>query len=81
MNIVLIKCLLAKFITIAYSYQQVRNCRLLGLLDLQLGNNYVRGKVIDYMKDLLNIGVAGFRVDAVKHMWPGDLEAIYGSVG
>nr|AIZ77504.1 alpha-amylase [Platynereis dumerilii] len=60
---------------------QVRNCRLVGLLDLALGNNYVRGKVIDYMKDLTNIGVAGFRVDAVKHMWPGDLQAIYGSVG
>ena len=59
----------------------MRNCRLEGLLDLALGNNYVRGKVIDYLKDLLNIGVTGFRVDAVKHMWPGDLQAIYGSVG
>ena len=60
---------------------QVRNCRLVGLLDLALGNNYVRGKVADYLRDLLNIGVAGFRVDAVKHMWPEDLEAIYGGVG
>lgn len=24
------------------------------------------------------MGVAGFRVDAAKHMWPKDLEAIYG---
>ena len=59
----------------------MRNCRLLALLDLATGNSYVRGKLIDYMKDLLNIGVAGFRVDAVKHMWPEDLEAIYGGVG
>lgn len=26
------------------------------------------------------MGVAGFRVDAAKHMWPADLEAIYGTV-
>jgi alpha-amylase len=29
---------------------------------------------------LINMGVAGFRVDAAKHMWPGDLEAIYGGL-
>jgi len=28
-----------------------------------------------------NIGVKGFRVDASKHMWPGDLEAIQARVG
>lgn len=26
------------------------------------------------------MGVAGFRVDACKHMWPGDLGVIYGSL-
>ena len=26
------------------------------------------------------MGVRGFRVDAAKHMWPGDLEAIQGMV-
>ena len=26
----------------------------------------------------INIGVRGFRVDASKHMWPGDLAAIQG---
>ncbi len=30
------------------------------------------------MNKLINMGVAGFRVDAVKHMWPGDLSNIYG---
>ncbi len=25
----------------------------------------------------MDIGVAGFRVDACKHMWPGDLQAVY----
>ena len=58
----------------------MRNCRLEGLLDLKLGREYVRGKVVTYLNQLINIGVAGFRVDAVKHMWPGDLEAIYGRI-
>ena len=26
------------------------------------------------------MGVAGFRVDAVKHIWPGDLNAIFSSL-
>ena len=33
-----------------------------------------------YMGDTINLGVAGFRVDACKHMWPGDLEVIYGGL-
>ncbi len=55
---------------------QVRNCYLSGLNDLDGGKDYVRGKIADYANDLLNLGVKGFRVDASKHMWPGDLEAI-----
>eukprot|EP00058_Branchiostoma_floridae_P009091 XP_002594579.1 hypothetical protein BRAFLDRAFT_77550 [Branchiostoma floridae] len=57
---------------------QVRNCRLVGLLDLKLSSDYVRGKIADYLNYLISIGVAGFRVDAAKHMWPGDLAAIFG---
>ncbi len=57
---------------------QVRDCRLVGLLDLALEKDYVRGKVADFMNNLISMGVAGFRVDAVKHMWPGDLSNIYG---
>lgn len=29
------------------------------------------------MNVLIDLGVAGFRVDAAKHMWPADLQAIY----
>lgn len=57
---------------------QVRNCRLSGLADLDLGQEYVRGKIAEYFNKLIEIGVAGFRVDAAKHMWPGDLSSIYG---
>merc|ERR1712110_1217679 len=35
-----------------------------------------RQKIADYFNDLIDIGVKGFRVDASKHMWPGDLYAI-----
>ncbi|CAG9810115.1 unnamed protein product [Chironomus riparius] len=59
---------------------QVRNCWLLGMPDLKLSTEYVRGKVIAYLNDLISLGVAGFRFDAVKHMWPGDLENIFGRI-
>ena len=49
----------------------VRNCYLLGLPDLYGGKEYVRQKQIQYLNRLLEIGVAGFRIDAAKHMWPG----------
>jgi len=55
---------------------QVRNCYLVSLNDLNGGKDYVRQKIADYFNDLIDIGVKGFRVDASKHMWPGDLYAI-----
>merc|ERR1712088_1212005 len=57
---------------------EVRNCYLVGLNDLDGGKQYVREKISGYYNDVINIGVRGFRVDASKHMWPGDLEAIQG---
>ncbi|XP_076146302.1 alpha-amylase-like [Alosa pseudoharengus] len=57
---------------------QVRDCRLVGLLDLAHHKEHVRERVASYMNSLLDMGVAGFRVDACKHMWPQDLNAIYG---
>lgn len=58
----------------------VRNCELLGLRDLNQGVPYVRMKIIGLLNRLVDIGVAGFRVDAAKHMWPTDLRAIYGGI-
>ncbi|NXI53664.1 AMYP amylase, partial [Chloroceryle aenea] len=54
---------------------QVRDCRLVSLLDLALEKDYVRSKIAEYMNYLIDIGVAGFRIDAAKHMWPGDIKA------
>ncbi|XP_017682658.1 PREDICTED: pancreatic alpha-amylase-like [Lepidothrix coronata] len=58
-----------------HDISQVRDCRLVSLLDLALGKDYVRSKVAEYMNHLIDIGVAGFRIDAAKHMWPGDVRA------
>lgn len=55
---------------------QVRNCRLNGLPDLATGREEVRQKIIDYLNRLIEIGVAGFRIDASKHMFPEDIKAI-----
>ncbi|XP_035271285.1 alpha-amylase 1-like isoform X2 [Anguilla anguilla] len=55
---------------------QVRDCRLLGLLDLAHRREHVRQKVAEYMNALIDLGVAGFRVDACKHIWPEDLHVI-----
>ena len=58
----------------------VQNCQLVGLQDLNTGSAYVRGKIADYLVDLANIGVKGFRVDAAKHISPADLGPIISAV-
>jgi len=47
-----------------------------GLKDLAQSSDYVRGKIADMLNRLVDMGLAGFRVDAAKHMWPGDMENI-----
>ena len=59
---------------------QVRNCQLSSLLDLNQTQPHVREMIVNYLNKLVDLGVAGFRVDAAKHMWPSDLEVIYDSV-
>ena len=59
---------------------QVRNCRLVGLLDLNQGKDYVQGKIKDWLNGLIAAGVAGFRIDAAKHMWPSDMAKILQSL-
>jgi alpha-amylase len=54
----------------------VQNCELVGLADLNTGKDYVRQRIADYLNDLLSMGVAGFRVDAVKHIPAADLAGI-----
>ncbi|MFE6662348.1 carbohydrate-binding module family 20 domain-containing protein [Streptomyces sp. NPDC057697] len=54
----------------------VQNCELVGLADLDTGEEYVRGKIAGYLNDLLSLGVDGFRIDAAKHMPATDLANI-----
>ncbi|XP_054717225.1 LOW QUALITY PROTEIN: pancreatic alpha-amylase-like [Uloborus diversus] len=55
----------------------VKNCQLSGLKDLDLGQEYVRNKIAEYMNKLIAIGVARIPDRRSKHMWPHDLSAIY----
>ncbi len=55
---------------------RLRRCQLLDLRDLDNGNAEVRALQVDYLQGLLDRGVAGFRLDAAKHMYPEDIAAI-----
>lgn len=55
---------------------QVRNCELLGLTDLNQGMEYVKQHTADFLNKLVDYGVAGFRLDAAKMIWPDDLDNI-----
>lgn len=59
---------------------RVRNCQLGGLPDLDTGKEYVRTKIAEYLINLLDRGVGGFRIDAAKHMHPNDIQAILAKV-
>lgn len=54
----------------------VQHCELVGLADLDTGEDYVRRTVAGYMNSLLGYGVDGFRIDAAKHIPAEDLANI-----
>ncbi|XP_020281581.1 alpha-amylase-like [Pseudomyrmex gracilis] len=56
---------------------EVRDCELSGLHDLDQSKEHVREKIVEFLNDIVDHGIAGFRVDAAKHMWPQDLAIIY----
>lgn len=55
---------------------QVRTCELVNLADLRTSTEKVQATLAGYLNDLVSLGVAGFRVDAARHMDPADLSAI-----
>ncbi|MEY3028710.1 MAG: hypothetical protein RL198_107 [Actinomycetota bacterium] len=55
---------------------QVQTCELLALSDLDTASEKVQQTIAGYLLDLLDLGVAGFRIDAAKHIWVKDLEEI-----
>ena len=56
-----------------YNYDNIRNCYLFGLADLYGASDYVQATIAAYLQSLIDIGVAGIRMDAAKHMWPAVL--------
>ncbi|MFC3031580.1 alpha-amylase family protein [Pseudoalteromonas fenneropenaei] len=52
---------------------RVQNCELVGLPDLNTSSTYVQTQLANYLNDLLSLGVAGFRLDASKHMAANDI--------
>lgn len=65
------------------NYQDAGNvqlCELVGLADLRTEDASVRNRLGDYLIALNGLGVAGFRIDAAKHMHPRDIDAIVARV-
>jgi alpha-amylase len=54
----------------------VQNCELVGLADLNTGSDYVRSTIAAYLNNLISLGTDGFRIDAAKHIAASDLAAI-----
>lgn len=55
---------------------EVQNCELLNLADLRTETEEVQTEIRTYLQNLLDMGVAGFRIDASKHIPANDLTAI-----
>lgn len=56
---------------------EVQFCELLGLSDLKTESPSVQQTLAEYLNHLLDLGVAGFRLDAAKHMPAQDLMSIF----
>ena len=62
------------------SAANVQDCELLSLPDLNTGLASVRQKIADYLIALARLGVAGFRIDAAKHIQQVELDDILSRV-
>ncbi|MGW0431015.1 carbohydrate-binding module family 20 domain-containing protein [Micromonospora sp. NPDC003197] len=58
------------------SKSEVQDCELLALADLNTADPNVRRKIAKYMNSVIDLGVAGFRVDAAKHVQEAHLADI-----
>lgn len=62
------------------SAENVQDCELFSLPDLNTGLATVRQKIADYLLALARMGVAGFRIDAAKHIQEVELDDILARV-
>ncbi|MBI4781831.1 MAG: alpha-amylase family protein [Oscillatoriophycideae cyanobacterium NC_groundwater_1537_Pr4_S-0.65um_50_18] len=56
--------------------EEVIQCELVGLADLNTRSPKVRRRIAQYLLDLIHLGVDGLRIDAAKHMDTQDIGAI-----
>lgn len=55
---------------------EVQNCRLSSMWDINTGSERVQDIQATYLADLWNLGVCGFRIDSAKHMNTKDIAGI-----
>jgi alpha-amylase len=67
-------------ITNYQSAASVQDCELFSLPDLKTESTVVRQKIADYLIMLAELDVAGFRIDAAKHIQQVDLDNIISRV-
>ena len=56
--------------------ENVTQCELVGLPDLNTALPQVQAQLADYLVDLASLGIAGFRIDAAKHIRSEELATI-----
>jgi alpha-amylase len=56
--------------------ENVTQCELVGLPDLNTALPEVQAQLADYLVDLASLGIAGFRIDAAKHIRSEELATI-----
>ncbi len=61
--------------------EQGWNCELVNLADLRTESPDVRERLAAYLRDLMDLGVRGFRLDAARHIPPDDIQAILDIAG
>ncbi|WP_456284772.1 alpha-amylase family glycosyl hydrolase [Microbacterium sp. JZ70] len=59
---------------------EVQECNLVNLADLNTSSTYVQNTIAGYLNKLVDMGVAGFRIDAVKHIAATDMQGIWSKV-
>lgn len=60
--------------------EQVTQCELVSLPDLNTALPEVQAQLANYLSDLATLGITGFRIDAAKHIRSEDLAAIFAKV-
>lgn len=56
---------------------QIRECQLLEMPDLNQGQAFVQSAQIDLINKLIEVGVAGFFISAAEYMYPKNLKQMF----